>query len=465
MPRFAFLACFAFLVACGSKAPQLVQGLHEAPELTIFQGVNVFAGDATASVPNQDVWVVAGKISWVGETGLKPAPNHATIVEGAGKTLLPGLIDLHTHTSGVGAPPWAGALPNPERNMEAFLFAGITTVVDLGGALDESYERREALREGRLVGPRMLFAGPHFTAPDGHPVAMLRAFLPWPIAWLIEDDMGAQVATVEDVDDAFEDYLAAQVDIIKISNDQIPLGIPTIDADVAKAVVARAHANGLKAVAHIGAVEDVHKMIDAGVDGLVHGVYRDRLTESTARLLAEKNIAVAPTLTVFDSLDRMVSREYQVSAMQRAVGEPSLVSAVAAGPGDYETPEIFLEWLDALRAHREIKFENVMVLKQAGVAILAGSDSPNVGLFAGALHEELEALVVAGLTPAEALRAATYENAKFLNLLPSIGVIEAGATADLLLVNGDPAVDIRAVHDIAGVYQAGREVRRVASSQ
>jgi imidazolonepropionase-like amidohydrolase len=352
-------------------------------------------------------------------------------------------------------------LPDVDRNIRTFLFAGVTTMVDLGGGIGEVTQQRDAIAAGEEVGPRMLVSGPHFTAPDSHPVAMLRLFVPWIVSIFLESGMAYQVGSVDDVVALFDDFLEYKPDVVKITSDQIPLGVPTIAPGVAHEVVARAHAAGLKVFAHVGDNADAQKVANAGVDILAHGIYRERISEATAKLLAEKGVKVTPTLAVYDHIDRLASGDYQLSPMQLAVGDKKTVAAIQAGPGDYKLPAAFDGWTRVTREHRAVKFENVAVLRAHGVPILVGSDSPNIGQFGGAsLHDEMDLLVQAGMTPAEVLRAATYENAKALGRDKEIGTIEVGKVADLVLVNGDPVEDIAAVHAIESVYLGGNKVER-----
>lgn len=461
MKRFFFAAAFvAAVAACAHHAPLLVRSLA-AGEVTVFQDVALFAGDTTAVTAHQDVWVRDGRIDYVGATGARPVPEGARVEPGAGRTLLPGLIDMHTHTLGGSAPPWALKVPDPERNLKAFLYDGVTTLVDLGGDTEEVTALRDAVKSGEVLGPRMLVAGQMFTAVDGHPVAMLRAFAPWPISWLLEDSMAYQIDATDAVAEVFADFLTYKPDVVKITSDQIPLGIPTLDEGVAREIIARAHAAGLTVFAHVGDNADAQKVARAGVDILAHGIYREAVSEATAVMLAERNIAVVPTLIVFDNIDRLAHGDYALTPMQREVGDPDTVEVLAAGKGDYELAAPFAKWAERTYSYRDAKFENVAVLRRHGVTILVGSDSPNLGQFGGAaLHDELGMLVRAGMTPAEVLHAATYLNAKALKLDNEIGSIAPGKQADLLLVEGDPTADIVAANRIAAVYLGGRKVER-----
>jgi imidazolonepropionase-like amidohydrolase len=459
--RLSFCLALAALLGCSHVTP-LVQKPAQSPLRTVFVDVSLFDGTGVTSVAHQDVWVEGGAVARIGPTGATPIPPDATVIPGAGKTLLAGLVDVHVHTGAGGAPPWKFKLPNPERNLQAYLYCGITSIVDVGGGVPAVLDRRDAVQSGKLLGPHMKASGPHFTTHGGHPVALLKTFVPWPVSSWLEDEFAFQVDTIEEVDAAMDKLIWRHPDLIKVTSDQLPLGVPTIKLEIAKKVVERAHRANMRVAAHVGDDADVAKLLDAGVDLLVHDVYRDKLTDALAERLAAQHVPVAPTLAVFDNIDRQVSHERPLSALTHEVAGPEMIDALEHMPV-LDLPEAFMAWFDAVHAHRQDKFDNVARLKAHGVTLLVGSDSPNLGMFAGAtFHDELEAMVKAGLTPGEVLHAATGVNAETLGF-PDAGRVALGRTADLLLVRGDPTAEIAAIHQIEGVWLGGAALVRTPS--
>ncbi len=460
--RFRWAALALAVASCRHASPHLVTGLEAAPPLTVFSDIAVFAATAPApAVAHQDVWIRAGRIEWLGPAGQKSVPPEATVVAGAGLTLMPGLIDGHVHAAAGASPPWLLRLPDPERNLEAYLFAGITTAVDVGDEAGLMKDLRADLAAHRRIGPRLLIAGPVFTAPGGHPVALIKAVVPWPLGWLASRGIAEQVGTPAEADHALDGLLPLKPDLIKLVSDELPLGVPTLDAEVAKEIVRRAHAAGLKAVAHVGSNADMAKMLDAGVDLFVHDVYREKLSDELAERVAKAGVPVEPTLAVFDEIDRYTFGDLSYSALAIRIAEPEVLRALQHRPEDFTVPKSFEGWLAVTHANRQTKFDNVVTLRRHGVTILVGSDSPNLGHFPGAaLHTALDDLVQAGLSPAEALVAATATNAAAFGLAKEVGTIEAGKRADLLLIRGDPSADIYALEHIEAVYQEGQRVLR-----
>lgn len=457
-----FWSLALMLLACSffRATPAALQGVEPpAPELVI-RNVTVFPGNVTVPVAAQDVWVRGGRINYVGPTGVRPVSPTAVIVEGAGRTLLPGLIDLHVHVLGSDAPPWNLKLPNAERTLQALLFAGITTIADLGGALGETVTLRDRVAKGELLGPRMFVTGPHITAVNGHPVAMVDVFVPALLGWLVKPSLGTEVATPKEAIAAVDERVENGADFIKITSDAIPLAAPRLAPQLAAAVVARAHGRGKKVFAHVGTNEDVWRVVTAGVDVLAHGIYKEGVTEGTARLLAEKKVPVIVTLAVFDSLDRLVSGDYESLPLAQFVSDAETLRSYRERPDDFVLPEPFRDYLARLQAVRQARLDNIAVLRRHGVVVLVGSDSPNVGNPPGAaFHRELDLLVAAGMPPAAVLAAATYGNANVLGL-SHVGAIQPGYQADLLLVEGDPLAHIANIHRIVAVYQDGRLVKR-----
>ncbi len=459
--RYSILFAAALLTAACQSVPA-PRPAADGRSVVVLRNVRVYSGDATVTTARQDVFLAGDRIEWVGPSGTRAVPSDAAVIDGAGRTVMPGLIDMHAHASGGSAPPWALSLPNAEQVLRAFLYAGVTTIVDLGGALDESVTLRDRIERGELPGPRMLVSGPHFTADGGHPVAMLRVFLPWYLSLFVSDELlGVGVSEPEEARVRVAEFLEAGVDVIKMTSDDIPLGVPLLSSEAAAAVAETAHAGRRLVFAHIGTNADAWRMVAAGADILAHNVYREPLTAGTAKMLAEKNVAVTTTLAVFGTIDRLIQGNYELGPLQRAVGDPGVVNALLSRPADYRAPEAFRGYLDMLHKASPYWAGNVQILREHGVRLLIGSDSPNIGQFGGAtLHQEIDLLAAAGMPAGEILRAVTAGNAQAIGRGDDLGRVAPGYRADLLLVDGDPLLDLGAVHRIVSVLQGGAVVDR-----
>jgi imidazolonepropionase-like amidohydrolase len=259
-----------------------------------------------------------------------------------------------------------------------------------------------------------------------------------------------------------DELAASGVDFLKVIVDRIPESAPRIGTPVLRAAVDEARGRGLRAVAHIGTLADARDAAQAGVAAWVHGVYAETLDESGVRELADFGLPMAPTLVVFESYALLNDRARAATGLEREIAAPELLEAFNQPPEDLTPYDAFQPFLRRLHEQRQGSRENVRRLHEAGVVILAGSDTQSGVLPGAGLHRELALLVEAGLTPAEALRAATLSPARFLERSddPDLGQVREGRRADLLLVEGDPTRDIAATSRIRAVIQGGVRVER-----
>lgn len=392
----------------------------------LFRNARVF--DGTRAIDKADVLVRGGKIAEVGK-GLA-APEGVPVVDAAGKTLLPGLIDAHTHA-------WGDAL-------EQALIFGVTTELDQFTDIRFAQAMREEQAAGKGGARADLFsAGTLVTAPGGHGT-----------------EYGIPIATITSPAEAqaFVDArLAEGSDWIKIVYDDAKAyggKTPTIDVPTMRAVIAAAHARGKLAVVHIGTLSAARAAIDAGADGLVHLFVDSAPDAEFGRFAAEHRAFVIPTLVVLKSITGVGGAAPLVDDARML---PYLNPATRAGlkrafPRRPTQPPVTYAGAEAA----------IRQLLAAKVPILAGSDAPNPGTAHGAaLHRELELLVGAGLTPSQALASATSIPANAFRLRDR-GRIAKGLRADLVLVDGDPTRDITATRAIAGVWKGGVAVDRAS---
>lgn len=418
---FARLVCALFLLG----AVPAIATARQAESALLFRSARVFDGERVHE--RVDVLVRGGRIERIG-AGLD-APSGARLIDAAGKTLLPGLIDAHTHAFG-------------DALREALVF-GVTTELDMftdhGQAARWKAEQLETGAPGRAD---IFSAGTLVTAPGGHGT-----------------EYGMQIPTLASAGaaQAFVDArLAEGSDWIKIVvDDGSAYGIrfPTLDANLTRAVIEATHRRERLAVVHIGTAADARAAIEAGADGLVH-LFLDRGPDPDfGRLVAERGAFVIPTLAVLASVAGMDASALAADPKL----EPYLSLSARAG-----LQQRFPSGPNRPTLSYDAAVETVRQLRAAGVPILAGTDAPNPGTAHGAsMHHELELLVGAGLSPVEALAAATSVPAKHFGL-GDRGRIAPGLRADLVLVDGDPTRDITATRNIAGVWKGGVAVDRDA---
>lgn len=389
---------------------------------TLFRRVRLFDGERVREAT--DVLVANEIIVEVGED--LEAPDDAEIVAGEGRTLLPGLIDSHTHVYG------------PVLR-EALAF-GVTTELDMFTEASGAAALRAEQAAGKAAGRADVFsAGFLATSPGGHGT-----------------EYGLEVPTLStpaEADAFVEARLGEGSDYLKIVYEPDSGRFTSLDLPTVEALIEAAHRRELLAVVHVSGRDRALEVIEAGADGIVHAWYDRPTDEAIPAAFAEAGVFVVPTLAVIESV----------------AGGPAgraLMADERIGPwvwpasrGNLETEFRWgFDYADAL-AHAS---EAVGALHAAGVAILAGTDAPNPGTAHGSsLHRELELLVAAGLTPDEALAAATAVPAAAFGL-EDRGRVQPGMRADLLLVDGDPTVDILATRAIAGIWKEGLRFDRDA---
>ncbi|MFQ5513331.1 MAG: amidohydrolase family protein [Myxococcota bacterium] len=445
------------ILACGPPAPELVRKPAPAPEALLIRRVAVLDVETGVRALDRDVLVRGDRIAAIEPAGTLTPPKGAETIDGAHGTLLPGLIDAHGHITLAHAPPWQLTMPDPDANLRAYLFAGVTTVLDPADSTGGALERRDAVARGELLGPQIYAAGIPLTAPGGHPVAMVRALAPWWLAWYLAPRAARQVASEREIRDAIDRVAGEGADFLKVMVDRIPSEAPRLDALQIADIVAEARDRGLRTLAHIGRLEDALDAARAGVAAWVHGVYLERIPDEEIPTLARFGIPMVPTSVVFESYAEMPRADRHATALERQMVPREVLEAFNTPPEDSDLLDRFGDWLGRLAAERTSRRENVRRLHEAGVMILAGSDA-QYGVFPGAgLHRELDLLAGAGLTPLEVIRAATISAARFLEPTeePDFGRVQVGRRADLLLVEGDPTRSVAALHRIREVIVRG----------
>lgn len=416
--------CIVLLLGCVALATAPARARGE--DATLFREAAVF--DGRLSLGTADVLVKQGRIAQVGQQ--IAAPSGARVIEARGKTLLPGLIDSHTH------------LAEPGMLRQAIVF-GVTTELDMFTDTGMVAELRSAQAGGKAIDRAdVLSSGTLVTVPGGHGT-----------------EYGLKIPTISGPGEAqaFVDArLAEGSDYIKLIYDdgqEVNLPMPTLSRETLSAVIKATHARKKLAVVHVMARAKAVDALTAGADGLAHIFIDMPPDDAFVRLAAEKKAFVISTLTVIETVHG-IGGGAKV-AEDRALAAFLTPANVRALKASFPRPPVTEE-------QRSIPARAVRMLKAAGVPILAGTDAMNPGTVHGAsLHRELELLVAAGLTAPEALAAATSVPAAAFGLSDR-GQIAPGRRADLVLLDGDPTTDIKATRRIAGVWKQGHEVDREA---
>src|SRR5262249_49714202 len=301
-----------------------------------------------AVTPGRDVLVVGERITAVAAGGQAHPPPGAQTIQGSGATLLPGLIDMHGHVGGGSAPGWKSEMPDPDRNMRAYLYCGITTVLDPADLANQAFSRRAQVAAGELLGPRIFAAGPMVTAPGGHPVALMQRLAPWWIRWYLIPRMTREVDSPEAARTAVREIVQLGADVVKLSVDRIPEQAPRIRNDVLAAAVDEARQHNVRAVAHIGSLEDALDAANAGLAAWVHGIYKERIPDDQVPRLAAFHIHMVATMAVFESYASLEEGPRVATPLERETVDPDILTAFDHVP-DSEAIRLFRPYVESLR--------------------------------------------------------------------------------------------------------------------
>lgn len=431
----------------------------------LITDVRVFTAGPEGVLEHRDVRLADGLISDVVPAGSGLTADRT--LDGAGRTLMPGLVDLHVHLALSGNPPWYLTLPDPRHAATSTVYAGITTVLDVGGDTAVLSRLKASIARGAWLGPRIYYAGPGLTVEDGYPLDMMKDVYGDLAFASIEGKHFLAIRDVADIERQVDDIADQGGSFVKLMVASIPPmepPAPQLSEAMVVAATRRAHERGLKVAAHIDDTDDALLCARAGVDLLAHGVETSRLTADEIEVLRASGIAVEPTLVNWRRFDAMLALDYQATRSEVATQPKAVLASFSAERLEAHRALLeestFKSWADALAAHRDDRLANAVALYAAGVPLRVGSDSGgSIGTFAGSLHEELRLLAEAGIPVEAVLVAATSGNARFLDPDARFGSVQVGYIADLLLVDGDPTVDLAHTEDLVQVFVGGAPVR------
>ncbi len=413
--RISILIGFFSLLLLGCGAPP------EAADLIL---TNARVIDGTGVVHDSAIIAITGKRIQSITSGQKRFNARETI-DAQGKTVLPGLINTHVHLRPAGLVD-EETLTEYLKNdflvdLQDYLEHGITTLKSAGDPAEILIQVRERLARGEIRGPRLFLAGPTLTAVGGHPAATLFADNSW-----LRTRHVKELSSEAEARAAVRQLAEAGVDAIKFvyqgsTDESKPYlfrpGLPLrkMTPQMMEAIIDEAHQHQLPVTAHTNDLEDALAVLEAGCDGLEHGVTRMRLEdEKLGTLLRERQASYVPTLRLPDR----------------------------RRPEDLETA-----------------MANLRQVAQAGGRVVLGTDGiPSAGGSGLDTLKELELMVEAGVSPQQVIEAATRNAAEHLGKLGELGTLEPGALADLIIVEGDPLTDIRALHNIEVVIKGGEIV-------
>ena len=386
-------------------------GQAPATGVTVFEGARVIVGDGRAAIENAAFVVNGTRITEVGRTGQVRVPAGATRVNLAGKTVMPAIIDTHTHLSQT-----REMLTN---DLKRRAYYGVGAAVSMGQDIEAA---PFDVRAQPIAGAARFFtAGRGITMPEqGRTTAPI---------W---------VTTVAEARRAVQDNAAKKVDLVKIWVDDRMGMYKKLTPELYSAIIDEAHKVNLRVIAHVYTLEDAKGLLRAGIDAFAHGV-RDKVLDDEAVALYKnrRGLVVGPNMP-----DRGVATD--LSWLSESIPAADLAKLQAAATN---RPDVNAFW--------SIQAQNLAKVNAAGVRIVVGTD----GNTPYAPHIEMEDMVAAGMTPAQVITAATRNGAEFMRI-PDTGTIEANKTADFIVLDANPLDDIKNTRKIFAVYLRGAAIDR-----
>ena len=395
-------------------------------EYNVLKGGVLIDGTGKTPLDNAVIVIKGSKIVNVGEEGDVEIPSDSNIISVDGSTIIPGLIDAHVHLGGTRSPDLTEWILETDPALRAIritadaktlLHSGYTAVRCCGSSITIALKR--AIEEGTVLGPRIMAARQMITRTGGHERHSI------PINWLKEVGLTRLADGVDDCRLAVREQLREGADFIKIctgvwgESKGFPYASADYSIDEIEVMVEEAQRSGVKVASHALGKEGISIAVAAGVDTIEHG---RELDEEVCKMMANNNVILVPTLAA--TILKQEDRDKETDPKWRAL---------------YES--------DKLEQLNNETYNAVRIAHASGVKIATGSDITGAPLFGGypmgKNAVELEYLTRCGLSPMEAIMAATKIGAEVMGQIDQIGTIESGKLADILVIDGNPLEDIR----------------------
>ena len=428
--------CLAAVLLLTSHAPLSGQAS------LLIENVTLIDGTGRPAVPNAWVLVEGDRITRVAVREIE-APRDSRRIDGSGKFLIPGLMDMHIHLSGGrgrgGPDEGAGT-----RALHGFLYSGFTSVFDAGNNPDYIFGLRTRERAGQMVAPRIFATGGVVTAPGGHGGGAGATLVDeWP------GDMPLLDAHIE-----------REPDLVKLTFDEHGWGtrplIPLLDPGLMAEIGRYFNEHGIRTTVHISHEFRARQAIEAGINTLAHPIIQGPVSDGFVSLMAATKVPMVSTLTIGEGYSRLVEHpEFLDRPIYQAVYEPDVLEQLRTTVRDAYAARTWTTWMKVMTP---VAQENLRLIVEAGGVIVLGSDQST----GPASHRELELMVEGGIPALEAIRIGTLNAAIFMGRERELGSIEEGKLADLVLLSADPLEDISHTQDIDLVIKGGKIVDRSA---
>ena len=417
-------------------------GYGEAIAIT---GGTLIDGAGKEPVEESAVVIERGRVVYAGAQADAFVPEGSRTIDASGKFLVPGIADIHNHladgTFELGRPS-----SNPAKNLRCLLARGITTVFNPGIDVDSFVELKRLARENPSEYPNFFGTGPSFAAQGGH-----------------GSRLGNTPVGTESARARVRDLKAAGVDAIKLHYTDLTYVTrqpqPMLKREILAAVIDEAHRQGLKAYVHAPILQYAKQALEDGADGLVHGIVSEPIDEEFVTLMKRNSAVLMTTHSIFYAAADLRAWAKRLAAFERSELIPEAMIQVGAQRETVAAWEQRFDNLAWLRERLAVLGANTKALADAGVLVVAGSDTSNsgTGTFLGLCSQvELDLLAEAGIPPDQIVLMASLNAARMIGREEEMGSLEPGKLADMVILNEDPLADIKNMRSIHAVVKSGR---------
>jgi imidazolonepropionase-like amidohydrolase len=442
-------------------------GAQDTSLVLVLRGGTVI--DGTGAPPRKDMLVVIRADAIEAIDANAKVPEGAREIDARGKFIIPGFVDSRVRigpTPGNHISRKEVGIEQRLASLRALLTVGVTTARLIQGSLIEQELYQRWAQDDLLPSPKIVTSGPVFTAKAGHPIEEYSV-----LAVNTRDRETRQIADEDQAREKAREVTHADANSLEIVYDKGPANDtkPVLEKSVLEVLVAEGHGFDLPVFCSVGWNQEAAEATGSGANA-IEGAWEETLTDETLRLMAEKQVFFVPALTqqgdLLNLLDEPALKAYLAEPIVQNSLSGVMKEGLSSGSGMIQLVREKLKGVpgQAIRKRLEEQqkraFENVRRARAAGIKIAVGTGSGTLLVFPGAaVHRELQLLVKAGLTPMEAIVAATRNTAISLGHGDEFGTLEPGKRADLLILDADPLEDIRNTQKIQTVIQNGREVK------
>ncbi|WP_263382499.1 amidohydrolase family protein [Granulicella arctica] len=435
---------------CGVAGLGAVLGASAAgAQITVLRDVTVIDGEGGAPRHHAALVIDGGSIRAVTDTGAA-VPKGATVLDMAGKTVMPEIINAHGHVGLLKGTKTASAnysKENEQRELMQYQDYGVGAVLVMGTDHDEAYGWRAESHAGTLPGALLYTAGKGFGAPQGMP----------PLAMGM--DQVYRPATAEEARADVRELAKHKPDVVKMWVDDFYGQFTKMKPEVYTAIIDEAHKQHLRVASHLFHEEDAQQLVDAGLDIMAHSVRDQEIPDSLIAEMKQKHVTYIGTLSLDDfAVAYAGDPAWLNEPFFRDALEPG-VFAMITDP-KYKETQNASKATAAERAALPIALKNLKKVYDAGIPVALGTDSGATPIrpFGFAEHTELQLLVQAGLTPLQAITVGTKNGATLLRASSEFGMLKPGLKANFVVLDKDPSEDIRNTELIAAVWKDGKKM-------